>query len=289
MLFFSKKKVFLSYGAKRMEMAFLKEPEPARLVPLAVRPGISRIVAANPGPMTYHGTNTWLVEGDDGLTVIDPGPEDAAHRAAIIAAGPVVRILLTHTHPDHLAGAPALRAATGAPIIGWVKPWAPDFTPDIPIADGETIGRLTALHTPGHASDHLCFALPDGILFSGDHVMSWSTSIVSSPDGDMGAYMDSLRLLQERQDTLYLGGHGPPLPQPAKLVRAMLLHRVSREMSVLGALSDRPIGEEALVRLLYGKLAAELLRPAARVVGAHLLKLGKEGRATQRDDGWVKA
>ncbi len=269
-------------------MAFLKEPEPARRVLLAVRPGISRIVACNPSPMTYHGTNTWLVQGDEGLTVIDPGPEDDAHLAAILAAGPVVRILLTHSHPDHLAGAPALKAATGAPILGWAKPWAPDFMPDIAVADGEAVGPFTAIHTPGHASDHLCFALPDGILFSGDHVMSWSTSVVSAPDGDMGAYMASLRLLQERPDTLYLGGHGPPLPEPAKLVRAMLLHRASREMSVLGALSDLPLEEEQLVSLLYGNLAPHLLRPAARVVGAHLLKLGAEGKAELRAEGWIR-
>jgi glyoxylase-like metal-dependent hydrolase (beta-lactamase superfamily II) len=270
-------------------MAFLKEPEPARLVPLAVQPGLSRIVAPNPGPMTYHGTNTWLVEDADGLTVIDPGPHDDAHLSAIIAAGPVRRILLTHTHPDHLAGAPALKSATGAPICGWGKPWAPDFAPDIALADGAAIGPFTALHTPGHASDHLCFAYAGGILFSGDHVMSWSTSAVSPPDGDMGAYMDSLRLLLERRDTLYLGGHGPPLPQPAKLVRAMLLHRISREMAVLGALSDIPLGEEDLVSLLYGNLAPNLLRPAASVVGAHLRKLSGEGRAEQRHEGWIRA
>ncbi len=269
-------------------MAFLTEPEPARRVPLAVQPGISRIVACNPSPMTYHGTNTWLVEGEDGLTVIDPGPEEDAHLAAIVAAGPVVRILLTHSHPDHLAGAPALKAATGAPILGWGKPWAKGFTPDIAVADGEAIGRFTAIHTPGHASDHLCFALPDGTLFSGDHVMSWSTSVVSAPDGDMGAYMASLRLLLERRDTLYLGGHGPPLPQPARLVRAMLLHRVSREMSLLGALSDLPLEEDHLVSLLYGNLAPDLLRPAARVVGAHLLKLGAEGKAEHRAEGWIR-
>ncbi len=270
-------------------MAFLKEAEPARLVPLPAAPGISRIVAPNPGPMTYHGTNTWLVEGDDGLTVIDPGPDDAAHLRAIIAAGRIERILLTHTHPDHLAGAPALKAATGAPIMGWGAPWARDFTPDVAIADGERIGALTAIHTPGHASDHLCFALPGGTLFSGDHVMSWSTSIVSPPDGDMAAYMDSLRRLQARRDTLYLCGHGPPLESPAPLVRAMLLHRQSREQAVLGALGDVPFTAESIVERLYGGLAPDLLRPAARVVSAHLFKLSNEGKAAQLEEGWVRS
>ena len=274
-------------------MAFLKEAEPPRLVSLAVRPGISRMVAPNPGPMTYHGTNTWLIEGEDGLTVIDPGPDDPDHLDAIRKVGPVARILLTHTHPDHLAGAPALQATTGAPILGWGKPWAPGFAPDIALQDGQSIGAFTALHTPGHASDHLCFALPGGILFSGDHVMSWSTSIVSLPDGDMAAYMDSLRLLLARNDTLYLGGHGPPLENPGSLVRAMLLHRVSRENAVMSALSQSPCTAEHLVELLYGNLAPELLRPAARVVGAHLAKLGREGKAAQLGDrdggGWVSA
>ena len=270
-------------------MAFLKEAEPLRLVPLAVRPGISRIVAPNPGPMTYHGTNTWLVEGEEGFTVIDPGPDDAAHLAAIRQAGPTARILLTHSHPDHLAGAPALQEATGAPILGWGKPWAQGFVPDIALEDGQNIGAFTALHTPGHASDHLCFALPGGILFSGDHVMSWSTSVVSLPDGDMAAYMDSLRLLQARDDALYLGGHGPPLENPARLVRAMLLHRASRENAVLSALGRTPRTPEQLVDILYGELAPDLLRPAARVVGAHLAKLGREGKAAPHEAGWIKA
>jgi glyoxylase-like metal-dependent hydrolase (beta-lactamase superfamily II) len=239
--------------------------------------------------MTYHGTNTWLVEGEDGLTVIDPGPEDAAHRAAILQAGPITRILLTHTHPDHLAGAPALQAATGAPILSWGKPWAAGFAPDVELQHGQSIGAFTALHTPGHASDHLCFALRGGVLFSGDHVMSWSTSVVSLPDGDMAAYMDSLRLLLDRRDGLYLGGHGPPLENPASLVRAMLLHRASRENAVMSALNQTPQTAEALVKLLYGNLAPELFRPAARVVGAHLAKLGREGKAAQLGEGWVSA
>ena len=270
-------------------MAFLTEAAPARLVPLAVKPGLSRIVADNPGPMTYHGTNTWLLETGDGMTVIDPGPDNPAHIAAIAGAGPIARILLTHTHPDHLAGAPALQQATGAPIHAWGKPWAKNFTPDHAIADGDRIGPLVALHTPGHASDHLCFALPDGTLFSGDHVMSWSTSIVSPPDGDMAAYMDSLRLLQQRRDTLYLGGHGPPLPSPAKLVRAMLLHRVARESAVLGALTTAtPLTEDALVATLYSGLSPGLARAAARTITAHLLKLAAEGKAARGETGWLK-
>ena len=268
-------------------MAFLDEPQPAYFVPTQAAPGIRRLVAPNPGPMTHHGTNTWLVDGPRGLAVIDPGPDDAGHRAAILAAGDVAYILLTHTHPDHLAGAPALAAATGAPVAGWATPWDRGFTPDIPLADGDTLAGLTVLHTPGHASDHVCFAQPGtGVLFSGDHVMSWSTSIVSPPDGDMAAYMASLRLLLARDDTLYLCGHGPPLPEPARLVRGMLNHRAAREAAVLAMLARGPATADDLVAAMYAGLAAHLLPAARRSVLAHLLKLEAEGRAFAAGGVW---
>jgi glyoxylase-like metal-dependent hydrolase (beta-lactamase superfamily II) len=260
-------------------MAFLTEHDPPRLVAVPVHPGVRRMVAPNPGPMTYTGTNTWLVDGEDGLTVIDPGPDDAAHIAAIAALGPVARIVLTHTHPDHLAGAPALRALTGAPIACFAVPWAVDFVPDLRLADGARIGGMTVLHTPGHASDHLCLALDGGcVLFTGDHVMSWSTSIVSPPDGDMGAYMAGLRRLLARDDALYLCGHGPPLPDPAPLVRAMLSHRAGREAAILALLAQGVSTPDALVGAMYAGLAAHLRPAARRTVLAHLGKLVREGR-----------
>jgi len=268
-----------------MSMGFSTEPEPPRLVAIKIKPGVFRMVAENPGAMTYHGTNTWLVEEPDGFTVIDPGPDQPAHIEAV-ARFPIARILLTHSHPDHLAGAPALKTATGAPIAGFAKPWAKDFVPDETVADGQRIGALTAIHTPGHASDHLCFSLPDGTLFSGDHVMSWSTSIVSPPDGDMADYMESLRLLLGRADTLYLCGHGPPLMNPAPLVRAMLLHRCAREAAVLGALTGAPQTETVITEKLYAGLTPNLARAAARTVTAHLLKLKAEGKVVNGEGGW---
>jgi glyoxylase-like metal-dependent hydrolase (beta-lactamase superfamily II) len=272
-----------------MDLGFQTEPEPPRLMQLPVRDGIARIVAANPGPLTYHGTNTWLLRTGEGLYVIDPGPDLPDHLDAVAAAGPVARIVLTHTHPDHAAGARALQTRTGAPIHGWGTPWARDFTPDIAIADGERIGPLTAIHTPGHASDHLCFALPDSLLFSGDHVMSWSTTIVVPPDGDMAAYMASLRRLQPRQDTLYLPGHGPPLPNPQPLVRALRLHRSTRESAIARALTETPRTEADIVSQLYAGLPDNLARAAARTVEAHLIKLAAEGRATLLAKGWAAA
>ncbi len=266
-------------------MAFSTEPEPPRLTRIPVRVGLFRIVAENPGPLTYHGTNTWLLHTGDGLVAIDPGPDLPAHIEAVAASGPIVRIILTHTHPDHAAGAAALKAATGAPIHGWGQPWARDFRPDVAIVHGERIGPLTALHTPGHASDHLAFALDDGTVFTGDHVMSWSTTIVSPPDGDMADYMSSLRLLLSRQDRLYLPGHGPPLENPLPLVRALRMHRSTRE----AALTVTPRSEAEIVGLLYAGLPADLARAAERTVLAHLLKLLAEGRAGRAGEGWVRA
>jgi glyoxylase-like metal-dependent hydrolase (beta-lactamase superfamily II) len=273
-----------------MELAgFMTESEPVRGALLPAASGIGRIVAPNPGPMTYHGTNSWLLEEPDGFTVVDPGPDDPAHVAALLAAtgGRVRTILLTHTHHDHLGATAALQAKTGAPVLAWGTPWAKNFTPTRALADGEPIGSLTALHTPGHASDHLCFAHPSGILFTGDHVMSWSTSIVSPPDGDMLAYMDSLRRLLARDDTLYLPGHGPPLTDPALLVRGMLGHRMMRESAIVRCLEVGQATEEALVAALYTGLAPHLFPAAARSVLAHLLKLQAEGRAECRDGDWT--
>ena len=267
---------------------FLTETGPAYGTATAAAPGVRRLVARNPGPMTYTGTNTWLVADTDGTTIIDPGPDDHAHIAAILAAaGPIARILLTHTHPDHLGATAALKAATGAPTFGWHTPWDSAFKADFPLAEGDQAGSLTALHTPGHASDHLSFARPDGVVFTGDHVMSWSTSIVSPPDGDMAAYMASLRRLLARNDRLYLGGHGPPLPDPAPLVRGMLNHRCAREAAILRALENRQATETDLVNALYLGLAQHLVRAAQRSVLAHLLKLEGEGRVVRAGAAWA--
>jgi glyoxylase-like metal-dependent hydrolase (beta-lactamase superfamily II) len=207
--------------------------------------------------MTYRGTNSWLLDTGDGVTVIDPGPDDASHVAALADAcgGALRRILLTHTHPDHLGAAAALRAETGAPVLGWGTPWKAGYTPDEAIADGQTVAGLTALHTPGHASDHLCFAWDDGSLFSGDHVMSWNTSIVSPPDGDMAAYMASLRLLMAREDRVFYCGHGPVLA--------------------------------AIVERLYAEIDARLKQAAERTVLAHLIKLEREAKVRREGETWV--
>lgn len=262
-------------------MHFITEPEPARDVVIPVAPGISRIVAANPGPMTYHGTNTYVIDGDDGATVLDPGPDDAMHVQAILRAtgGRVARILLSHTHRDHFGALHALRAATGALAHGFRHSGYPGFTPDIPLDDGATVAGWTALHTPGHAADHLCFARADGVILTADHVMTWSTSVVSPPEGDMAAYVASLHRLLARDDRLLLPGHGPPLADPSAYLRHLLAHREQREAAVLAAIADQPRTPAALVDIIYTPLNPRLRAAAERNVLAHLLKLQNEGRA----------
>jgi glyoxylase-like metal-dependent hydrolase (beta-lactamase superfamily II) len=264
-------------------MPFLSEPEPQRGVPLNVLPGIRRIVARNPSVMTYKGTNTYLIDAEDGLTILDPGPKDPQHIQDILAAAgavPIRRILLTHTHSDHWGAGAALQEATGLPVHSYKISGKQGFTPDIPLDDGDTIAGLTAIYTPGHAVDHLCYEyfLADGtkILFSGDHVMSWSSSIVSPPGGDMLAYYRSLELLQRRDEVFYLGGHGPLLPEPRALVAELLAHRRKREVSILAELENQDWAVAALAAKLYAKTDPFLKAAAQRNVLAHLLKLKAE-------------
>ena len=229
--------------------------------------------------MTYWGTNTYLLDRPDGNVVIDPGPDDGTHVAAIQQeAGRAVRaILLTHTHPDHLGAVAALRAETGAPVSAYARPAVAGFMPDHLLEDGGEAAGLIALHMPGHAPDHLCFAAPSGILFSGDHVMGWSSTVVSPPEGDMGAYMAGLERLLLRRDTRYLPGHGPPVADPQPFVRSLLAHRQAREDAILALLAEAPGSEAAMLTRLYGGLESRLQGAARRNIAAHLHKLETAG------------
>lgn len=291
-----------------MSIPFLREDAPPTGSVQEVSPGVRRIVCGNPGPFTYRGTNTYLL-GRGEVAVLDPGPTDAAHLAAILRATEgerITRILVSHTHRDHSPGVAALKAATGARSFGFGPHLTPpgeggeggdhDFRPDIALADGEAVEadewRAVALHTPGHCANHLCFAL-EGLgtdtLFSGDHVMSWSTSVVSPPDGDMAAYMTSLATLAGRDDRLYLPGHGPPLPEPARFVAALAAHRREREARVLEALrAARRASAAELVPPVYGPALEPRLVPAAtRSLLAHLVKLAAEGAASCDGEAFV--
>jgi glyoxylase-like metal-dependent hydrolase (beta-lactamase superfamily II) len=276
-------------------MAFLTEPEPTRSVVQQLLPGIGRIVAANPGPMTYHGTNTYLIDTPDGLALLDPGPDSEEHVQDILAAvGDRLKlILVSHTHHDHIGALPALQKATGAPTAGYKDSAEPGFTPDIKLEDRWVISGLTAIHTPGHAADHICLAMTaqDGtkVLFSADHVMSWSSSIVSPPFGDMAKYFDSLKLLLDRDDEIFLPGHGPKLPAPRDLVRDLLRHREAREAALAAELAKGKSDTHALMNALYSQVDPRLRKAAERNVLAHLLKLETEGRVVREGEIWRAA
>ncbi|HEY4040274.1 MAG TPA: MBL fold metallo-hydrolase [Rhodopila sp.] len=274
-------------------MPFLTEPEPERGASLPVVPGVSRIVANNPGPMTYYGTNTYLIDTPEGLAVLDPGPEGhPEHVEAILrhTGGQIAFILVSHTHHDHVGAVPALQAATGAPTVGFRVSAVETFDADTKLDHEGRVAGLQALHTPGHASDHLCFALTgangDRVLFSADHVMSWSTSIVSPPGGDMADYFASLKLLLARDDDVYLPGHGPPLRKPRALVREMLAHRVMREQAIARKLTHGAFDTYTIMDTLYSQINPRLRKAAERNVLAHLLKLEAEGKVLREGELW---
>lgn len=260
--------------------------------------GVRRLRADNPSPLTGSGTNTYIV-GTTDLAVIDPGPALPSHLAAILAAiAPwqrVTSILVTHAHKDHSALAPALAARTGAEVCafgtatdgrsaimqGLSLPTAGegldlDFIPDRRLVDGQSLQgpdwTLTAIHTPGHLGGHLCFALKD-LLFSGDHVMGWASSLISPPDGDMGAYMSSLdRLLGGGWQRL-LPGHGDSVDKPSARIQELILHRLSREQQILDALNTGPARLRQLTIAVYHDIAPALVPAAERNAFAHLIDL----------------
>ena len=197
--------------------------------------------------------------------------------------------MLTHTHRDHFGAVAAVKAATGAPTYGWHASADNAFTPDVPIHDGDQVAGMEAVFTPGHAADHVCLARPDGVLFSADHVMGWSSSVVSPPNGNMADYCDSLRRLMSRSDRSYLPGHGPPVNDPQLYVTALLQHRMAREDAIAVQLRKGPHTAKALVEALYSKIDPVLKMAAERNVLAHLLKLESEGRVVQRGEEWRAA
>jgi glyoxylase-like metal-dependent hydrolase (beta-lactamase superfamily II) len=274
----------------------------------SVAPGIRRIVAENPGPFTFLGTGTYVV-GRGEVAVIDPGPDQPAHVEALLAqldpGERVSHILVTHTHRDHSPAARLLRARTGAPTYGFgphgggdheIEAGADiDFAPDVTIGEGAVIEggdwRLEALQTPGHTSNHLCFAFPrEGVLFPGDHVMGWSTTVIQPPDGDMADYMAQLRRLRLRDDRTYWPTHGAPILQPGGHLDALIAHRLARRAKVLAALDATPRRPMALVPLAYeASLDRRLHSAAAQSLLAHLLELAGEGLARETPDGWRRA
>ena len=265
-----------------------------------LEPGVRCILAPNPSPMTLHGTNTYLL-GNTDLAVIDPGPENSAHLAAILGAArgaKISAILVTHSHLDHSPLARSLAAETGAPVMAFGNSTAgrsahmqaiaesglagggegvdPDFHPDIALADGQEISGdswvLKALWTPGHFCNHMCFAAGD-LVFTGDHVMGWASSMVSPPDGDLTAFMTSCARLAKRDDRVFYPGHGAPVHDPRERLSWLIAHRRRREAQILRALNSGPASATALAAEIYTEIPANLLPAARRNVLAHLIDL----------------
>jgi glyoxylase-like metal-dependent hydrolase (beta-lactamase superfamily II) len=263
-------------------------PEPGRPVALSER--VVRLTAPNPGMMTGPGTNSYLV-GTTALVVVDPGPDDDGHVRALAAlgAGRIRGIVVTHTHRDHSPGTAALAALTGAEVLGFDA--RDGFEPDRAVADGDSVAgegfSLRALHTPGHASNHLCWLLTEEqMLFSGDHVMGGSTVVISPPDGDMARYLDSLRRLRDLEPPLatIAPGHGALLDDPAATLDGVIAHRLEREAGVAEALRRAgPATVDEMLGDVYADVRDELLPVARFSLWAHLRKLADEGRARSTD------
>jgi glyoxylase-like metal-dependent hydrolase (beta-lactamase superfamily II) len=271
-----------------------------------IEPGITRVLAHNPSPFTYFGTQTYLV-GEGEVAVIDPGPDIPGHVEALtraIGGRRVVAICCTHTHRDHSPASRPLAEATGAPLIGCealaletVGPRADaafdgDYVPDRVLADGEALaidGRtLTAVATPGHTSNHLCFEYRDA-LFTGDHVMGWSTTVVVPPDGDMAAYMASLEKLRRRGDRIFYPAHGPPVPNPQQYLRGLIGHRLQREKQILRLVGEAPRAIPDIVAAAYPGLDPRLVTAAGGSVHAHLLDLAARGLVVASGELWKRA
>ncbi len=265
----------------------------------ALSPLVRRIVAPNPGKMTGPGTNTYLV-GIDEIVVVDPGPDDAGHLDAIAGCGGdrIRWIVCTHTHPDHSPGVAGLQARTGAEVRAFDS--RDGLTIDVPMADGDVIEAtefvLRAVHTPGHASNHLCFLLEqERLLFSGDHVMDGSTVVISPPDGDMAVYLASLERVRSLRPRLraIAPGHGRLIEDPIARIDGYLTHRLEREAQVLAKVrADGPIKIPEIVADLYADVREELHEVAAKSVWAHLRKLHDEtlvkGDRESPDGPWRK-
>ncbi|MEN3354455.1 MAG: hypothetical protein V7640_2613 [Betaproteobacteria bacterium] len=269
-------------------------------VTVVIAPGVVRITAPNPGVMTGPGTNSYII-GERELVLIDPGPQIDAHVQALQSAvGERLKwILCTHTHLDHSPAAHALKKATGARILGRIATQDgrqdADFAPDRIFNDGETVSAdgvtLRAVHTPGHASNHLCYLLEERrMLFTGDHIMQGSTVVISPPDGDMQAYLASLdKLLALDLDRL-APGHGQVIETPHDEVRRLVSHRLKREEKAFNALLRKnPAMLDELVPLAYDDVAERLYPVARRSLHAHLIKLAREGRIKETSAGWQPA
>ena len=269
---------------------------------------IRRVLAPNPSPFTFTGTQTYII-GEGDVAVIDPGPDLPAHLEALeaaLAGERVEAILCTHTHRDHSPASRPLKASTGAPIVGCAplslddsgprsdESFDSDYRPDRVLADGERLDgkgwTVEAVATPGHTSNHLCLALAgEGIMFTGDHVMGWSTSVVAPPDGDMADYMASLDRLLDRPDRIYYPAHGPAVEDPHGHVRRLIEHRRMRERQILAHVERGEGRIPAMVETMYSGIDPRLFPAAGRSVLAHLVDLERRRLVDREGERWTLA
>ena len=286
-------------GAEAPALVFERDFDAPYEKLIDVAPNIRRLLTRNPGPFTFKGTGVFVV-GRGKAAVIDPGPDDPTHLDALrraLEGESITHVLVTHTHRDHSPAAKFLKSWTGAKTYGFgpqvrnQRRQGPaveeggdtDFTPDVAVRDGDTIEgdgfRFISVHTPGHMSNHVCFALEsERALFSGDHVMGWSTSVVAPPDGDMADYRASLKKLLDRDDVIYWPTHGGPVREPKLHVSALIGHRDEREAQILRALKDEARAIPEIVDRIYVGLDPRLKGAAGLSVLAHLLELIRNGR-----------
>jgi len=288
-------------------LKFNRELNVSHGVNTRLSPLVSHVLAPNPGPFTFKGTGVYLVGAGESVAVIDPGPDMAEHLWAlkrVIGARRVTHILITHSHRDHSPAAAALKNWSGAPVYGLPDHAAPstqegavdeahdhDFVPDVMAHDGMRIAgdgfTFECVATPGHTANHVCYALmEERALFSGDHVMGWSTSVIAPPDGDMGQYIASLEKLRMRDETLFYPTHGSPIPDAKVWVTQLIAHRREREQQILAALQDGEISVTQLVLRLYPDIAPALRPAAAQQVMAHLLHLAEQGAVARDGAPW---
>jgi len=293
-----------------MAIPFIRDFDVPFETVVQVSPLIRRVLARNPGPFTFKGTGVYIV-GDEEVAVIDPGPDIPEHVEALKRAleGKTVRhILVTHTHTDHSPAAKPLKAWSGARTYAFGPHGSGKaeegvkieeggdmaFVPDVFVRDGEIIEgpgyTFECVFTPGHTSNHMCFALKEEkALFTGDHVMGWSTTVVAPPDGDMAAYMASLRKLLARDDAILWPTHGGPVRAPKPFLEAYIAHRLAREAQIVASLKRGTDAIPEIVRELYADVDPRLHPAAARSVLAHLIQMTAEGRvAEERHDGAVR-
>ncbi len=289
-------------------MEFPPKPWPTGLAQ-QTEPLVRRVLAGNASAFSFTGTQTYLVGCEGDVAVIDPGPDEADHIEALVAAigaARVTAIVCTHTHRDHSPAATPLAARTGAPVIGCAPfsltddgpradaAFDPTYSPERVLADGEVLSgagwTLTAVATPGHTSNHLCFALEQsGALFTGDHVMGWSTTVIAPPDGDMADYMVSLQKLQDRDDRVYYPAHGPEVTKPRQLVRGMIGHRRQRENQILRLIGEGTGIIEEMVPRMYKGVDERMWPAAGRSVLAHLIDLENRGQVAREGEEWTAA